>query len=35
MYNVNTNKAIRGEGTMLIHPSILEQFGQRVNEKFA
>jgi hypothetical protein len=32
-YNVNTNVATRREGTMLIHPLNLEQFGQGVNEK--
>jgi len=32
-YNVNINVAKKGEGTMLVCPSDLEQFGQRVNVK--
>jgi hypothetical protein len=32
-YNINTNVVIKGEKTMPIHPSDLEQLGQGVSEK--
>jgi hypothetical protein len=32
-YNINTNEATKGKGTMLNHPLDLEQFGQRVSKK--
>jgi hypothetical protein len=32
-YNVNTNKATKGKGTMLTQPLDLEQFNQGVNKK--
>jgi hypothetical protein len=32
-YNINTNVATKGEGTMLTHPSNFERFDQRISEK--
>jgi hypothetical protein len=34
-YGANTNKAIGGEGTMLICPLDFEEFGQGVSKKLA